>query len=350
MPAYRDTKSNRWYVQFYYTDWQGKRIKKKKGGFETKKAALNWESAFINQSNTNMNIKLADFVCVYFDDKKVELKARTMRNKIYMIDKYVTTYLGEKNMDSITPADIIKWQKAIQEMGFKPTYQRMINNQLVAIFNHAEKIYGLRSNPCKKVKKLGKSEADKLSFWTKEEFDRFMAVIDKDSVYYIIFQILFWTGCREGELLALTINDIDFNSCTINIDKTYYRINRQDVITEPKTENSVRVVTIPEFLRDEIVEYIGRLYEYPKDCRLFNITERAVQKAMKRYIKCSGVKNIRVHDLRHSHVAMLINEGVQPLLIKERLGHKDIGITLNTYGHLYPSQQKAVAELLNQIR
>lgn len=348
MAAYRDMKTNRWYVQFYYTDWQGKRIKKKKMGFKTKRDAVEWENAFKNTENTNMSIKLSEFITVYFKDKRVELKERSIRNKTYMMEKYIIPYLGEKAMNKIMPADIIKWQAIIKDMNFKPTYQRMINNQLVALFNHAERIYGLQSNPCKRVKKLGKSDADKLSFWTKEEYDRFISAVDRNSVYYIIFQILFWTGCREGELLALTINDIDFNACTINIDKTYFRIDGRDVITEPKTENSVRVITIPEFLKDEIAEYVARLYKYPTDYRLFDMTDRALQKAFKKYIGLAGVTDIRVHDLRHSHVAMLINEGVQPLLIKERLGHRDVGITLNTYGHLYPSQQKAVAELLNR--
>ena len=82
--------------------------------------------------------------------------------------------------------------------------------------------------------------------------------------------------------------------------------------------------------------------------RLFPITARAVQVYMKRHVAKANVKEIRVHDLRHSHVAYLINQGVEPLLIKERLGHRDIKITLNTYGHLYPNRQKAVAMMLNE--
>ena len=70
---------------------------------------------------------------------------------------------------------------------------------------------------------------------------------------------------------------------------------------------------------------------------------------MARHIKKAEIKKIRVHDLRHSHCAYLINQGVQPLIIKERLGHKDIKVTLNTYGHLYPSEQKRVANLLNDL-
>ena len=88
----------------------------------------------------------------------------------------------------------------------------------------------------------------------------------------------------------------------------------------------------------------------PQNERLFPIVARTLQKRMKRLIEKAEVKNIRVHDLRHSHVAYLINQGVQPLLIKERLGHRDIKITLNTYGHLYPSEQVALAAMLNEKR
>lgn len=347
MPVYKDEKKNTWFALFYYQDWQGNRVKKKKCGFKTKKDAQIFEHNFKSSSEVDMDITLAAFVDVYFEDKKNELKARSITGKKYMINTHIIPYLGQQSMNSITPSDIIRWQSAIIEKGYKPTYLRMIGNQLTALFNHAHNIYGLKNNPCKKVKKMGKSDADKLSFWTKEEYDKFIATISHDSMYYTIFQILFWTGCREGELLALTRNDIDFKSRTINIDKTYFRANKQDVITTPKTDGSIRIVAIPDFLAQEIKEYVERLYDYPTAARLFPVTARAVQKKLKYQIEKANVTPIRVHDLRHSHVAFLINEGVQPLLIKERLGHKDIKITMNTYGHLYPSQQRALADMLN---
>lgn len=222
------------------------------------------------------------------------------------------------------------------------------SNQITALFNHAQNIYDLKNNPCKKVKKMGKADADKLTFWTKNEYDRFIASVPVEDMYYVIFQILFWTGCREGELLALTLDDIDFDMNTININKTYFRAKGQDIITTPKTEGSVRMITIPEFLKEDIKDYVKKLYDYSRNTRLFPITARAVQKKLKYQIEKADVPSIRVHDFRHSHAAFLINEGVQALLIKERLGHKDIKITMNTYGHLYPNQQQAIAEMLNQ--
>ena len=160
--------------------------------------------------------------------------------------------------------------------------------------------------------------------------------------------IFFRFYLTKAELLALTKSDIDFKNNRMSITKTYYRTERRDVITAPKTEQSVRIIELPEFLTQEIKEYIDKLYELPNDERIFPIVAEAVQHKLKRQAKKAGVKKIRVHDIRHSSVAYLINQGVQPLIIKERLGHKDIKITLNTYGHLYPNQQRQVADMLNQ--
>lgn len=347
MPVYKDEKTNLWYYRFYKKSWDGKRYQTTKRGFRTKKEAQKWENEEKAANNMEMDITLEKFVEIYFRDKQTELKERSIKNKRYMIQAYIIPCFGKKKMNEIKPSDIIQWQNFMCEKGFAPTYLRMIQNQITALFTHASNIYGLNNNPCRKVKKMGKAEAGKLNFWTKKEYDTFIATISKNDMYYVIFEILFWTGCREGELLALTENDIDLINSQIYISKTYYRSNRQDIITAPKTEQSIRTIDIPEFLKNEIKDYLARLYQYPKDARIFPIVAEALQHKMKRNIKKAGVKDIRVHDLRHSHVAYLIHQGVAPLVIKERLGHKDIQITLNTYGHLYPNEQKKLAEMLN---
>lgn len=294
------------------------------------------------------DMQMAKFVDIYFSDKKNELKANSIRNKQHMINKHIIPYFGDKKLNEITPADIIQWQKIIQKNKFSKTYERMIQNQINALFNHAQRIYNLKENPCKKVKRMGKSDADKLDFWIKEEYDRFISGVDRKSEDYLMFEILFWTGIREGELLSLTIADFDMTNNLLHINKTYHRIDGKDVISTPKTDNSVRTIIIPNFLKEEVQEYISHHYGFPENERLFPIVARTLQKRMKRYEKKTGVKPIRVHDLRHSHVAYLIDQGVEPLIIKERLGHKNIQITLNTYGHLYPSRQKEVAALLDE--
>lgn len=350
MPAYKDGNSGMWRSQFYYTDWTGKKHKKNKRGFKTKREAQQFETEFVRVAQADMDMKFSSFVEIYLKDKEVELKQRTMRNKRYMLQTHVVPYFGDKKMNEISPADIISWQKSIKDNNnFSESYLRMLQNQVTALFIHATKIYSLRENPCKRVKKMGRSDDRSLTFWTLEEYKRFINTFDKSSMHYVMFEILFWTGMREGELLALSKNDIDFGQMVIHISKTYYRMNKQDIITEPKTDNSVRTIAIPKFLADEINNYYERLYKYPSDARLFPIVAEALQHTMKRHIEKAGVKPIRVHDLRHSHCAYLIHQGVQPLIIKERLGHKDIKITLNTYGHLYPSEQKKIADMLNNL-
>lgn len=347
MPVYKDEQRGTWYCLFYYEDWQGIKKKKQKRGFKTKKEALEWENNFKLSANANMDMTLGSFVEIYFRDKAGELKERSIKNKKYMIDVHILPYFESKPMNAITPSDIIQWQNIMREKGFAPTYLRMIQNQITALFTHASNIYNLANNPCKKVKKMGKSDADKIDFWTKEEYDKFIETFEVGSKYYVLFEILFWTGCREGELLALNKSDIDFQNNKLHIIKTYYRTERKDIITVPKTEQSVRTIDIPEFLKQEIQEYVSKLYGLSDNDRIFPIVAEAVQHMLKNHADKAGVKRIRVHSLRHSHVAYLINQGVQPLIIKERLGHRDIKITLNTYGHLYPSQQKQVAEMLN---
>ena len=199
MSAYKDKTQGTWYVSFRYIDWTGKKTQKLKRGFKTKKEALNYEKEFIRKTATDMKMEMGSFTEVYFEDKRKELKENSIRNKRHMMNKHIVPYFGTRKMNEITPADVIQWQNTIQEKGYSKTYERMIQNQLNALFNHAQKIYNLKENPCKKVKRMGKSDADKLEFWTKEEYDRFITVINPESEDYLIFEILFWTGIREGD-------------------------------------------------------------------------------------------------------------------------------------------------------
>ena len=137
--------------------------------------------------------------------------------------------------------------------------------------------------------------------------------------FSVIMKIFFSFYLTKAEMLALTKEDVDFQNNQISITKTYYRTERRDIITTPKTEQSVRVIDIPQFLTEEIETYVNRCYGLPDNERLFPIVAEAVQHKLKRACVKSGVKPIRVHDLRHSHVAYLINQGVQPLIINLKI-------------------------------
>ena len=152
----------------------------------------------------------------------------------------------------------------------------------------------------------------------------------------------------KAELLALNPKDVDLEKRTIAITKSYQRLGKKDVITPSKTSKSKRVITIPEFLAADIKDYMDSLYDLQEDDRLFPITKYYLEHEMQRGIKESGVKRIRVHDLRHSHASMLIELGFSPLKIANRLGHEKVETTLNTYSHLYPNKQTKLAERLDR--
>ena len=189
-----------------------------------------------------------------------------------------------------------------------------------------------------------------MQFWTQEEFEAFIEAVRDKPLSYYAFLTMYWTGVRLGELLALTPGDFDMENKTLSITKSYQRIAGKDVITEPKTPKGKRVITLPDFLVSELTEYIGKLYGIMKDGRLFGVTKSYLEKEMQRGVKKSGVKKIRLHDIRHSHASLLISKlGAQPKLVADRLGHEKIQTTLSIYSHLYPDQARSLADKLDEL-
>ena len=186
-------------------------------------------------------------------------------------------------------------------------------------------------------------------FWTQEEYETFIKVVkDKPHSYYA-FEILYWCGLRMGELLALTKEKFDFKTDTIKIDESLQRINGKNIITPPKTKKSIRKVAMPDFLAEEIKIYLDGFYKLkPKDL-IFTFSKSFLHHEMDRGAKKANVKRIRVHDLRHSHVSLLIELGFSATAIADRVGHESIDITYR-YAHLFPSKQKEMADSLTQVR
>ena len=269
-----------------------------------------------------------------------------IKNKRYVFDLKVTPYFKKKKMCEIKTADIRAWQNELIKQGYAQTYLKSINNQLAALFNYAVRYYDLKDNPCRKAGSIGKSKADDMEFWTKQEFKQFLPSMDKKPEARMAFMLLYWTGMRIGELLALTYEDIDLEKRIISISKSYQRIDGKDVITPPKTPKSNRKITIPPFLAEELKEYCSHLYGIMPSERMFRFTKSYKEHEIVRGIKETGVKRIRLHDLRHSHASLLVELGFQPLAIAERLGHEKIETTLNTYSHLYPNKQAELADRL----
>ena len=291
-----------WDVQFYYKDYRGKNTKKHKRNFRTKKEAVEWANKYIDQQSHNLDMDFSSFWQLYREDMKERLRENTIRTKDYIMELKVLPYFGDNKIAQISTADIRRWQNSLMKEGYSPTYLKTINNQLSALFNYAVRYYDLPSNSCQKAGSMGKGRAEEMQFWTQEEFETFIDALKDKPVSYCAFMTLYWTGVRLGELLALSLADFDAEKKTLSITKSYQRINGRDVITEPKTAKGKRVISLPDFLVAELGEYVSRLYGMMADDRLFMITKSYLEKEMKRGTELSGVKKIRLHDLRHTYV------------------------------------------------
>ena len=352
MPAYKDSKTGTWFVKFYCKDWTGENKQIKKRGFATKREALDYERNYKIRQENNLDMTFGEFWKLYTEDVKNYVKLNTWLTKEHIVDTKILPYFKNLKMNEITSGDVRKWQNEMvafrYENGkcYSQTYKKTMHNILSAIFNHACRFYNLKSNPARQAGNMGREEKKEMLFWTTEEYKKFSeAVIDKPVSFYA-FEMLYWTGMRLGELLALTYEDIDLEKRIISISKSYQRLDGKDVITPPKTPKSNRKITIPPFLAEELKEYCSHLYGIMSNERMFRFTKSYMEHEIVRGIKETGVKRIRIHDLRHSHASLLVELGFQPLAIAERLGHEKIETTLNTYSHLYPNKQAELADRL----
>ncbi|MDB7860212.1 site-specific integrase [Intestinimonas butyriciproducens] len=355
MAVYKEEKTNTWRAVYRYTDWTGEKKQTQKRGFKTKREAQAWEREQLHKVSADLDMTFASFFEQYTADMQTRIKENTWATKEHIIRTKLIPYFGKLKMSNITAQQIITWQNEL--MNYKdengkplsPVYLKTINNQLSAIFNHAVKYYNLRENPCKKAGSMGKKKNREMLFWTKEEYLKFAEVMMDKPLSYYAFEMLYWCGIREGELLALTPADFNFEKNTVSINKSYQRLNGQDLITTPKTEKSNRIIKMPQFLADEMKDYLRMLYDVGDNERMFAITKSYLHREMDRGSKEAGVKRIRIHDIRHSHVSHLIDMGFSAIAIADRVGHESIDITYN-YAHLFPSKQTEMADKLNMER
>lgn len=355
MAAFKD-KNGTWFCSFRYNNWKGERKQKLKRGFDTKREALEWERKFLLQQTADLTMTFEDFVQIYISDMQTRIREHTWQTKNSIIEGKILPYFKDRKIGEIAPKDVIQWQNEMMNLrddkgrAFSQTYLKSMHNQLSAIFNHAVRFYELKSNPAAKVGNMGKKESSKeMLFWTKDEYLKFAdAMMDKPISFYA-FEMLYWCGIRMGEMLALTPADFDFVKSTVTINKSYQRLSGKDVVTEPKTPKSNRIIAMPDFLCEEMQEYIKSLYGHSAIDRIFPITKSYLHNEMDRGSKESGVKRIRIHDIRHSAVSLLIEMGFSAVAIADRVGHESIDITFR-YAHLFPSKQAEMAGKLSLER
>ena len=321
MPVFKNESNGTWYVMARYVNWKGERKQKCKRGFATKKEAQEWERMFQLQNSSDMDMSFEAFTELYIRDMKSRLKENTWLTKEHIIRTKILPYFGKLKISEISTKEVIAWQ-----------------NEMLAYRDEKKKPY---SN-------MGSEEHKEMLFWTKEEYKKFsFEMMDKPISFYA-FEMLYWCGIREGELLALTAADFDFEKETVRINKSYQRLHGEDVITTPKTKKSNRIIKMPKFLCEEMQEYLQMLYGLKKKDRIFTVTKSYLHHEMDRGAKAAGVKRIRIHDLRHSHISLLIDMGFSAVAIADRVGHESIDVTYQ-YAHLFPSKQTEMADRLDDL-
>ena len=352
MPAYKDEKTGKWFAKFYYTNWQGIKKQKWKRGFATKKEALGFERDFLENQSANPDMTFQNLYEIYMEDMAARLKQSTLLTKKAVLQTHILPFFGNKPINEIKASDVRRWQAKLMSSpnNYSQTYLKKINTELNSIINYAKRFYDLNTNPCGKAGTIGKAKAEEMDYWTYDEYIAFREGVKDKSLSYICFEVLYWTGMREGELLALSPADIDLDNKTISINRTYQRIEGKYVFTSPKTRKSKRKIPIPDFLCQELSDYIQSRYMLDADERLFPVTKSYLSHEMIRGCKNTGVKKIRIHDIRHSHASLLINQVCDALMLADRLGHEKVSTTLNTYSHLFPHKQQELVHSLESLQ
>lgn len=356
MTVYKDEKYNTWYFSVRYKDSNGRMKQTKRRGFQRKRDAVKAQTQFLDDINKKKN-ETRTFNEIVNDFKNYSIgrkKDRTIINQNNLIDTVLSPYFGNMKIDEISPSDVDTFYRSIIN-NYSNASMKTIRRSLSSIMNFAVNFYDLRKNVVNIVELPKKEETNKIKYWTLEQFNEFRRHV-KSPVQIAMFEILFWSGIRKGELLALRFNDIDFDNNLITISRSW---NGTD-ITSVKTTPSDRTISVPNHVIDsirELIEFKKHKYKFVKKTD-YLFTGRSIEtpfapanvnSLLKRIIAKTDLPEIRVHYFRHSHASMLINSGVSLYVVSRHLGHSDIQTTANIYGHLYPNTESEIGELLNNI-
>lgn len=341
----------------------GKQIQKYRSGFSTKKEARAEYSKLILAAEEGLAMEkkqpsFKQFIEeIYLPWYKTQVKESTYKNRLNTIEKHFK-FFYRKKVNEIEPIHVQTWQLKLAK-DYSPNYVRIIQGMLSLAFDRAIILGLAKKNPARMVGNI-KSKKVKVDFWTLEEFQKVISLLYKGDYYehylFICFWLLFTTGLRIGEAAALQWEDIDFESGIISVTKTlYYKSMNEYTFVDQKTSASIRTVVIDKDTIRELKDWMEVQKKVLKDCNFvlsysgIPTSKHTLPRALEKLAGLAGVHRIKIHALRHSHVALLISMGVNPLIVKDRLGHEKIQTTLGTYGHLYPNSNFEVAKMLGGI-
>lgn len=362
MPVYEEKEKyngqKRYYIRLYVNDEFGKlrqleRHNKNWIGREGKKEA-EWEETRLKNKTISKisNIKLYDLCDAYLRELEMTAKFSTIDKHKGNIEKYVKQLFPNDYANRITTKQILMWKEKINDLELKLNTKKNIYSTFGAIMQHGCKYYNIESNPLRIVgnftAKKGHKKKD-ICIMSESSFKDFSEA-ENDENYKLMFTILFYTGMRRGEFLALTWDDINFRKKEINIDKTLdpkkekrkteKEKEKQDFT--PKTDKANRKI----FVTDLVMECFKKLklkgYSKPAEFVKLTTLKRHCDKNAKKI----NIGKFRIHDFRHSFASMCIDKNVPISILSNYLGHENITTTLDTYGHLYPNSQEKLINVL----
>jgi len=354
------SENGKWEVQLRDVDFEGKEKRVHKRGFATKSEAKKWEAEYLSKGKFDEKTTMNEIWEAYRDEVLVLKKPNTIKTTSTNMRKHILPYFGMKPMSEIDEAMIRKWQVQMRDKRnrngdpFTDIHLRKINTNFNTVYRFGIKRCGIDKDVSRDVNLLGSSQTREMKIWTFEEYKAFRKALDEngtEQIYKVAFDILYYTGIREGELLALTRGSFDFSRHELKVNKNLQRVEGKIYIQTPKTRNSVRSVAIPEFLEDEVDDFIRKSAHIQTASDLiFPIAPATLRRKLVKGAMDAGVPAIKVHDLRHSHASFLIEKGVNIASISKRLGHEGVDITLKTYTHLYDKNAgMAIANMINGV-
>lgn len=191
----------------------------------------------------------------YLEDRKPRIKPSSYYSIYNLIKDTLLDFFGELKVCDISPLLVRTWQNQQKEKGYSEKYLKNKNSQLSSVFKFGISFYGLASNPVERAGSIGSEKTVNINFWTLEEFNKFISIINEDMQYEALFYLLFYSGMRIGEALALNYADFNLKENTVRISKTYTKINGTEIILTPKTKKGNRTVTLPKFVMNKILIY-----------------------------------------------------------------------------------------------
>lgn len=344
MPVYKDKKRGSWYVSFSYKDPLTNTYKKRlKRGFTSQKDAKQWERENYNvESYVGRSYTFRE-IAEKWEDSIQASNVTLSKHKEHLQFRF--RLLTDKPIDKISKTDLIEWRSELAKSDYSTRTKNATISFVKSVFRFGTEMYDI-PNTASILKNLKQSDDEllhEMNVWTPEEFNKFISCIDTP-VYRVFFEFLYWTGCRRGEAVALQKTDVTDGWVNIRYSQ---RSNKEGL--KPTKTKQKRKIQLDHLLLRDITPYLSTPGPY-----LFGgetgLGPTTIDRYFKEGIKKSGVKPIRIHDLRHSHATWLINNGVNIVAVSKRLGHATVEQTLKTYTHLLESSDQAMMSKINAYR